>query len=168
MPVPVAWIVGLLTALEPKAPWSDTYEKTAEAIARVAEADPLFAVEERGHERTASLLVAIAWYESRLKPNARSKNGRWYCLYQLDRSSLDDPQKALVDPEVCTRAAVRAIRRSMTACSTRPLEERLAFYASGRCDRGNVVSRQRFHLAKRLLKQHPLPEPAHAIDAGAK
>ena len=160
MSVPVAWVVGLLAALEPKAPWSHTYEKTAEAIARVSESEPLFAPEEKGEERTAALLVSIAWYESRLKPNAKSANGRWYCLYQLGKAYLPDAEKSLTDPEMCTRAAVKVLRKSLDLCKTRPLEERLANYVSGACNRGGVESRYRFHLARKLLKEHPLPLPS--------
>jgi hypothetical protein len=160
MSIPVSWVVGLLAALEPTAPWANTYEKTAEAIARVSESEPLFAVEDKGEERTATLLVAIAWYESRLKPSAKSKNGKWYCLYQIDKQYLPDPQKALTDPEVCTRAAVKILRKSIQLCSARPLEERLAIFMSGQCDRGLPDSRYRMFLAKKLMKEHPMPEPS--------
>ncbi|MCW5836843.1 MAG: transglycosylase SLT domain-containing protein [Labilithrix sp.] len=160
MSVPVAWVVGLLAALEPKAPWSDTYEKTAEAIARVSESEPLFAADDRGEERTATLLVAIAWYESRLKPSARSKNGRWYCLYQLDKSYLPNAEKALSDPEMCTRAAVKILRKSLAMCKARPPNERLAAFMSGQCDRGGAESRYRMFLANKLLREHPMPPPS--------
>ena len=165
MSIPVSWVVGLLAALEPSAPWSNTYEKTAEAIARVSESEPLFPVEERGEERTATLLVAIAWYESRLKPSAMSKNGRWYCLYQLDKSYLPDAKKALSDPEMCTRAAVKILRKSLSMCKSRAPDERLAAFMSGQCDRGGVQSRYRMFLAKKLLKEHPLPPPAGGSSA---
>ena len=160
MSIPVSWVVGLLAALEPTAPWSNTYGKTAEAIARVSESEPLFAVDDHGEERTATLLVAIAWYESRLKPSAKSKNGRWYCLYQLDRSYLPDAEKSLSDPEMCTRSAVKILRKSLEMCKARPLDERLAAFMSGQCDRGGAESRYRMFLAKKLLKEHPLPPPA--------
>jgi Transglycosylase SLT domain len=159
MSVPASWVMGLLAALEPSAPWSNTYEKTAEAIARVSESEPLFAVDDNGEERTASLLVAIAWYESRLNPAARSKNGPWYCLYQLDKSYLPDAQKSLSDQEMCTRAAVKILRKSLAMCKARPLDERLAAFMSGQCDRGGVQSRHRMFLAKKLLKEHPTPPP---------
>lgn len=165
MSIPVAWVVGLLAALEPTAPWSHTYEKTAEAIARVSESEPLFAPEDGGVERTAALLVAVAWYESRLKPNARSSNGKWYCLYQLDRTHLPDAQRSLTDPVVCTRAAVQALRTSLELCKARPLEERLASFMSGKCGRGGVQSRQRFFLAKKLLAKHPLTPPGEPTNA---
>lgn len=155
MTVPVAWVVGLLVALEPSAPWRPTFEKTAEAIARVSESEPLF--DDRGEERTAALLVSIAWYESRLKPNARSRNGQWYCLYQVDKRHLPEPEKALEDPEMCTRAAVKIIRSSLQACAKHPAEERLAQFMSGSCDRGATDSRYRSFLASKLLREHPLP-----------
>ncbi len=159
MSVPVAWVVGLLAALEPTAPWSDTYEKTAEAIARASESEPLFAPEDRGEERTASLLVSMAWYESRLKPNAKSRNGKWYCLFQLGKGYLPNAEKSLTDTEMCTRAALKQIRRSFDLCKKRAVEERLASYMSGQCDRGGAESRSRFYLANKLLKEHPMPLP---------
>ena len=152
-------MVSLLAALEPSAPWSDSYEKTAEAIARVAESDPLWAVEDKG-ERTASILVALAWFESRLKPNAKSKNGQWYCLYQIDKKYLSEPAKALTDPETCTRAAMKLLKASVQKCASRAPEERLAIFMSGVCDCGGTESRHRMHLAKKLLKEHPVPPPS--------
>jgi hypothetical protein len=157
MSVPVAWVVGLMVALEPQAPWRPTFEKTAEAIARVAESDPLFDDKEKGEERTAALLVSIAWYESRLKPNAKSANGQWFCLYQVDKRHLPDPQKALDDPEVCTRAAIKIIKGSLAKCASHPEGERLAFFMSGSCDRGLPDSRYRTFLAAKLLREHPVP-----------
>lgn len=161
MSVPVAWVVGLITALEPSAPWRGTYERTAEAIARVAESEPLFEDDKDGRdkaeERTAALLVSVAWYESRLRPDARSKNGKWLCLFQIDKRHLDDPQKALTDPEVCTRVAVGMLRQSMKVCRARPANERLAFFMSGTCDRGLAESRYRMFLGSKLLRDHPVP-----------
>lgn len=160
MSVPVTWVVALLTALEPAAPWSDTFEKTAEAIARVSSTEPLFPVDARGEERTATLLVSLAWYESRFKPSAKSKNGRWYCLYQVDKGHFADPEKALSDPELCTRTAVRLLRESLNRCKARAPDDRLAAYTSGQCDRGGPESRYRMFLAKKLLKDHPMPAPS--------
>jgi hypothetical protein len=155
MSVPVHWVVSLMVALEPSAPWRATYEKSAEAIARVAESDPLWA--DRGEERTAALLVAVAWYESRLKPTAKSKDGQFVCLFQVDKRHLADPQKALDDPEVCARAAIKILRSSLDKCAKRPLEDRLAQFMSGSCDKGIVDSRYRMFLAGKILKEHPFP-----------
>jgi hypothetical protein len=158
MSVPVAWVVGLMVALEPSAPWRGTYEKTAEAIARVSESDPLF--EDKGEERTATLLVALAWYESRFKANVKSSNNQWYCLFQIDKRHLPDPQKALDDPEVCTRAAVKILKASFEMCKRSKPEDRLAAFVSGACDKGLPESRYRMFLANKLLKEHPMPVPA--------
>jgi hypothetical protein len=153
MSVPVQWIVGLMVGLEPSAPWRDTFERSAEAIARVSESEPVF--EERGEERTAALLVAIAWYESRFKPTARSKDGQFLCLFQVDKQRLPDPQKALADPEVCARAAIKIVRASLQRCARSPADDRLAMFTSGACDRGVLDSRYRMFLAGKLLREHP-------------
>jgi len=155
MSVPVAWVVGLLASQEPQAPWRGTYGKTAEAIARVAETEPVF--DQRGEERTAALLVAIAWYESRFKPNAVSANKQYVCLFQIDKRHLSDPDKALVDQEVCARAAIKIIRASFQKCASKPENDRLAIFMSGACDRGVPESRYRMLLAQKLLKEHPMP-----------
>src|SRR4051794_16903431 len=152
MSVPFQWVVGLMVALEPSAPWRGTYEKSAEAIARVAESEPLF--DDHGEERTASLLVAIAWYESRLKPTAKSKDGQFVCLYQVDKRHLPDPQKALDDPEVCTRAAIKIVRQSLHNCASHPADDRLAQFMSGTCDKGVADSRYRMFLGGKLLREH--------------
>jgi hypothetical protein len=162
MTVPVAWVVSLLVALEPSAPWASTYEKTAEAIANAATSDPLYAREADGEARTAALLVSLAWYESRFKPDAVSKDKRTLCLYQLDKSYFGEPQKALGDPDLCTRTALTVVRRSLEACRARAPEDRLAFFVSGHCDRGGPDSRYRMFLAKKVLKEHPMPPPPPA------
>ncbi len=156
MGLPAAWVVGMMMALEPSAPWRPTYERTADAIVKVVDAEPLF---EGDPSRSAALLVSVAWHESRLKPDAVSKNGLWLCLYQVDKRHLADPKKALEDPEVCTRAAMKILRASLKACAARPVDERLAFFMSGKCDRGLPESRYRMFMAKKLLEKHPLPPP---------
>ncbi len=166
MSVSASWIVGLMMALEPRAPWQSTFEKTAEAIARVAESEPLF--EDRGEERTAALLVSLAWHESHLKPDAKSRNGQWLCLYQIHRKHLADPKLTLADPEVCTREAVALLRASIQGCARRPPGERLAMFVSGTCEKGLAQSRQRIALANRLLRDHPLPAPAGGGTARAR
>jgi hypothetical protein len=155
MSVPVEWVVGLLVALEPQAPWRPTYGKTAEAIARVAETEPVF--EDRGEERTAALLVAIAWYESRFKPNAVSANKQYVCLFQIDKRHLADPDKALTDQETCARAAIKIIKGSLAKCAAKPEAERLAIFMSGSCDKGIPDSKYRMFLAQKLVKEHPMP-----------
>ena len=61
-----SWIISIMIALQPVAitPWASTYATTADAIARAASAEPLFAGES-GPARTAALLISVSWYESR-------------------------------------------------------------------------------------------------------
>lgn len=155
MSLPVPWIVSLMVALEPSSPHRATFERSAEAIARAAASDPLF--DEAGEARTAALLVSIAWHESRLRPDAKSKNGQWLCLFQVDRRHLAEPKRALEDPDVCTRAAVKILKGSLAKCSKNAENERLAMFMSGACDKGLSSSRYRMFLAKKLLKDHPVP-----------
>jgi hypothetical protein len=155
MSVPVQWVVSLLVALQPQAPWRPTYEKTAEAIAKAAESDPVFDTD-HGDEKTAALLVAIAYHESRFKPDAKSANGQYYCLYQIDKRHLAEPDKALSDPEVCTLAALKIVRDSLAKCSKHPEGDRLAIFMSGSCDKGVDGSRYRVFLAQKLIKDHPV------------
>jgi hypothetical protein len=160
MSVSVTWVLGLMIALEPEAPWRGTYQKTAEAIAHIAEAEPLaFGAKDKDADpaRTAALLVAVAWAESHLRPNAKSRKGPYYCLYQLHRSHLPDPQQALDDPEVCTRAAMKLFRASFDKCNKQPVDERLAVFAASTCEKGVRQSRYRMYIAKKLLKEHPAP-----------
>lgn len=64
-----AWVLLLLTKLEPNAPWKDTYPATAAAFAESAVAHPLFSGEE-GPRKTAALYVGVSWYESTFNPKA--------------------------------------------------------------------------------------------------
>ena len=157
MSVPVSWVLGLMTALEPTAPWRDSYEATAIAIAKASEAEPLFGAE--SEERTAALLVAIAWYESRLKPDAKSADGQFMCLFQVDKRYFEAPETPLTDQAVCTQRAVSIIKKSLAKCSASPQDERLAAFASGTCDKGVAASRYRTFLGGKLLREHPVVHP---------
>ncbi len=82
------------------------------------------------------------------------------------RADADDPKKALDDPEVCTREAVKLLRISLRGCSKHPLDDRLAQFTSGRCDRGIDASRYRMFLASKLLREHPVPPPSEPANVG--
>lgn len=160
--------------LQPSAPWRPTYDRTAEAIAKVSEDDPLFDGPD-GDQRTAAALVSLAWHESRFRLDAVSGTGptRWMCLYQVQRENLTDPKLALKDAESCTRDAVRLMRISLTTCKELPPRERLAWYASGSCKRGTKASYARLWLADKLVRtvkrpeSDPPPAAPPARDAGA-
>lgn len=148
-----SWALAAMISLQPKAPWRSTYESTAEAIAKVSTAEPLF--DDNGPHRTAALLVSLAWHESRFKLDAASKN-QWFCLYQVGREHLGDVKAATHDAEVCTRAAVKLIRQSFETCKHLPKFEQLTMYVSGRCGHGTKSSYGRMWLGDRLVRRRPL------------
>ena len=154
-----AWILSLMIAMQPNAPWRDSYESTAQAIAKVvAEEEPLFAGE-MGREKTAAVLVSIAWFESTFDPHATGDHGRSHGLYQIQgKGELSDPVDA-------TRAALSLVRASFRVCRARTMDERLGWYAAGGndCERGLRESRHRLLKAKWLVKNHAPPAATMAV-----
>jgi len=159
-----AWILAAMIALQPAAPWRDTYEATAETLAMVALDAPLFAGDE-GPRKTASWFVAVAWFESRFDAKAKGdctkKDAKGaclspansLCLFQIGISNLASlgltAEEILSDPETCTRAARRMMKTSMAVCRGRPTDDLLGHYASGGGECGGLrESRHRVALAR--------------------
>jgi hypothetical protein len=160
-----------MVAAQPAAPWRDTYEGTAEALALVAADSPLFEGAE-GPRRTASWFVSVAWFESRFDPHAkgdcRTRDARGQCLsaphslclFQIGISNLPalglSQEEILSSPEACTRAARRMMKISLGVCRGRPLDERLGHYASGGDTCGGLrESRHRVNKAIWLFNRVP-------------
>jgi hypothetical protein len=149
-----AWLVALLLATLPVERTRLSEERyrevAADVDAVVRDAAPLFGGS-HGRERTAALLLAVAYMESGLRDdNVRGKAGEcglWQTMPVAGRC-----------PETRRDAAALALdmmRRSFTACRASPIDDRLAVYASGRCDRGLTESRARMQLARRWYAAHP-------------
>lgn len=150
-----AWILALMVAMQPTAPWRSTYDDTAKAIAQVvAEQEPLFAGE-LGREKTAAVLVSLAWFESTFKPGAVGDKGASHGLYQVQGHG------DLTDPIDATRAALGMVRASFRVCRAQPVNEWLGWYAGGGpdCTRGLRESRHRMARAIWLVKRYPPPAP---------
>lgn len=148
-----AWILAIMIAMQPTAPWRSTYEATARAITDVVtEQEPLFAGD-LGRERTAVLLVSVAWFESTFKPGAVGDKGASHGLYQVQGHG------DLTDPHDATRAALGMMRASFRVCRERPIVEALGWYAAGGndCDRGLRESRHRVARALWLFRRYPPP-----------
>lgn len=132
----IAWVLAAMTQAQPpaKTPWADTYATTAEALATVAEEEPLFDGKD-GARRTASWFVSVAWFESTFKPDAVGDKGQSVCLFQIGVSNLKGlgvtKNELLTDVAACTRAARRMMKASIGVCSKRPLEDWLGQYAAG-------------------------------------
>jgi hypothetical protein len=152
-----SWVMTLMLVLQPQAPWSDSFAATASAIDQVVrEERPLFGDDNEARAKTAALLVALAWAESRFKPNAIGRGGV-RGLYQVGgHGDQSDPVRA-------TRVALELIRESFRLCAARPVSERLAVYAGGgvSCNRASTdaLSKSRWRVTKglSLFMQHPPP-----------
>lgn len=142
----IPWVLAAMLQLQPSAPWLASYTETARGIAEGAEAEPVFAGDVR---RTIALDIAVAWFESRFRPDAVGDHGAAHGLYQVHA-----PLAATVKQQ--TIEANRMMRASFKVCSRRPLLERLGWYASGgaTCDRpgGLKASSHRMRLAERLFR----------------
>ena len=142
--VSAEWVLLMMLKAEPTSPIKHTFAKTALAIARAAERDPLFAGP-LAAERTAAQLVSVAWFESHFKPDAigdhdRRADGtkgepRSFCAMQIGKSNFAalgiTRAEILGDIDVCIDAGLRMMHISYAVCRGIPIEERLAHYAGG-------------------------------------
>jgi hypothetical protein len=166
----IAWILSLMIALQPRAPWRETYEDTAKAIASVVSEETALFAGKDGKEKSAALLVALAWAESRFDPKAVGDHGHSFGLYQIFHTNLPTPEgfaKAdiLGNQTNATKVAHRMLKQSMGICGKRPVEERLGWYASGdaACSKGLSESRFRVGLAFKVYKANPPKDTKDAI-----
>lgn len=150
----VRWAVAAMRKAEPKAPWADTYEATATAVALEAHANPVYPRAQDGVRRTMALVLGIAFYESNFRPDAegdcRKKDGGTIasvsgrckdstasslCLLQVSSGNLKGlgltREEILRDTRVCVRAGLRLVHVSMGVCRAKAYEDRLAQYAHG-------------------------------------
>lgn len=154
-----AWILTLMLALVPHAAWSDTYARTAHAIATAVEAEPPLFDGEHGREKTAALMVSVAFFEGTLNPRAIGKLGE-RGMFQAMPGKLAPEAFApgfLDDADTQARVAIRMLRESLHECRALPLDDRLAFYASGSCEKGHRESENRMQRAIYLVRKHPPP-----------
>lgn len=173
-----SWVLSLMLAVQPSAPWRATYESTAEAIAWEASASPAYGDE----YRTAAVLVSLAWFESTLQPDARGDctlHGapsscavagavpHSFCLMQIHESNLAGlhTTRAEVQSDVraCVRAGLSLVHTSLRVCRAAPVEERLRWYAGGGAacpenDDARRKAKHRFLRARALLAANPPPK----------
>lgn len=175
--VTAAWVLALMIGVHPKSPNVSTFPRSAEAIARVSNASPLFEGP-TGPEKTATALVALGEFESGLQPDAEgdcvdhktrlgvaSHLGRCpagssphsFCEFQINETNLPGfkttKAEIVSDIDVCTDIAIKLLHGSFTLCKGLPVDDRMANYASGRgvCA-GIVESRHRMKRAEWLFK----------------
>jgi hypothetical protein len=143
------WILALMLKVEPSSPFRATFDKTAAAIARASDASPLFGGD-HGGERTAALVVSVAWFEGRLNPRAEGDRTckRYdgerciergeptsFCTMQIAESNFPalGVTREIVQGSIdsCIDAGLRMMKSSFSVCRAKPLEHRLDWYATG-------------------------------------
>src|SRR4051812_47455969 len=128
-----AWVVAASTLLAP----TRQHDQLASAIvSRVEAEEPLFKGD-TDRRKTAALLVAIAFREGSLRPDAVGDHvgGKptSFCAFQIHlpwgAKTAEGWTGAdlLEDPEKCVATAIHMLRASMRMCPSSPL----AFYAAG-------------------------------------
>jgi hypothetical protein len=99
---------------------------------------------ERCEQRTAALLTAVAFRESRFEMSALGKAGD-SCAFQL----VAAPKAVRKDVKLCTSIAYDRLAASLKACGG------IQAYATGRCSLGNRIDADRKWLAGDLVKRIP-------------
>jgi len=165
--VTATWVLGIMYEMEPATPWIFTYGETADAIAEASNSDPLYKNDKEGAIRTASLLIALAWHESRFQPNVVGDHGRSLGLFQIQPPTAHVDGSLLLLPRSAALIAIDLIRSSFKACAKHPVKERMAWYAAGGhtcADDGEmprkavIASKSVVTIAEKLFKNHPSGE----------
>ena len=165
------WILSLMVALQPEAPWKDTYPATAAAINQVVSAQPsIFTDDHEGRAKIASVLVALPGPSRHSSQPRLARTASAAFTRSAEKRDASDPLKA-------SRVALDLVRESFRLCRARRVEERLAVYAAGGTSCKDppalALSKSRFRIWKALVlvKQHPPPPPPLDVeldvDAGA-
>lgn len=151
--VSAEWVLSLMLKVQSTHPKRETYEKTSVAIAQAASRDPLFSGQ-HGEEKTASLIVALGYFESGLMPDAEGdcvKDGKGiasvggrcptgakpqsFCFLQIHGTNFEGlgvtRAEVQSDIDVCIRIGLRLMHQSFLVCRSLPVEDRLRQYAGG-------------------------------------
>lgn len=162
----IAWILSLFHALAPHPACGDDCDRIARGIATASERDPLYKGP-LGAAQTASTLTAFAWHEARLQEKVVGDGRVSFGLFQIQRETASEvlgrpvTKEELLDVDTAAPIAITLLKKSRIVCARRPEDERFAWYAAGGngCkESGFAKSAHRALLAKRLLREHPLPK----------
>lgn len=144
------WLLALILTYRPDPNPADAarYASIAEDIAAVIDE-----IRPPQPESLALTTLAIAIHESGLRAEVDDGrvrgNGTDVCLMQI-RTNKRRADELAADRRECLRVGMRIARGSLSACSSSPWVDRLAAYASGRCDAGREASREIMGIRARL------------------
>lgn len=107
----------------------------------------------------------------RLSEASKSTKRTWYRIvldgayfsYAYGTDSGWGGEDLVADRTKCFRAGLHMVRKSFDVMASRPLEDRLSVYASGRPDLGLKASRRRMAKAVEWLTASPPPVQDHAV-----
>lgn len=144
---PLLFTISILSAMERIAPdqgLDDRYDIAAAILRSDAT------------ETEARWLVAMAYRESGFHSKAVGDGGASFCAFQVHLPGGRKTAEGWTGPELlespsrCLEAALRILRLSLRRCAHLPAEERLSFYARGRCEseQGRRISWDRFRLQR--------------------
>lgn len=154
----ITWVLAAASTLSP----GRSHEPLAEAIVEQAEGEAALFQGDDDRKKTSALLVAIAFRESSLRPDAVGDHvgGKptSFCAFQIHLpwgsktpEGWTGPDLA-TDPKKCVTTAMRMLRMSMRVCPSHPI----AWYAAGPAGcaspRAQRISRDRVALAQRLIR----------------
>ena len=157
MTLTTAFVLSLMFAAradagEGPAPWETQLPRIAEAIADECQSASLPG---GGPEWCAAVMVVLAHQESRFDVEAEHDHHQGLGLYGVHHATLG--RRVSDDAAGQTREALGLLEQSFAACASQPLDERLAWYASGYCGERLSLSRYRLHLAARVLRSALAP-----------
>ena len=145
-----AFVLSMMILAAPAAKHRDTFERTAEAIAKASNASPVIDGE-HGSEKTAALIVALGEFESGLRPSAagdcekaKTKSDGTcaegghptsFCMLQINQSNFAGlgvtKDELLTSIDACVATGLRMMRASFRICGKLPFEDRLRWYTAG-------------------------------------
>lgn len=177
-----AWVLALMQKAEPtyeQSPWRDTFASTATAIARAAERHPL-PLGDDSAERTAAMLVGVAFYESHFQPDAEGDRpkladgtrgrARSVCAMQIHETNFAAMKvtraELLGDIQRCIDTGLEMLHISFSVCRAKPLERRIAHYAGGGngCPtNGEATSKSEHRVRKALELFKAVPPPVREV-----
>jgi hypothetical protein len=137
--------------------------ETAAALLAVASLESGF---RRDVDRGEGRQRGPAWCLMQIELGSRGRNGKTPLRVVLDEGGYRlsrDASEGLGgedltrDRQSCFRVGLRLARRSLNACRSSPLFDRLAAYTSGSCDRGKAASRARLRRARAWVARSKPP-----------
>jgi hypothetical protein len=159
--VPANWVLAIMMKLVPAAPWMFSFGETSTAISQAANDDPLFAGED-GRHKTAAVLIALAYHESRFQPNVVGDSGHSFGLFQIQPPTAKVDASLLLLPRNAAYIAIDLIRTSFSVCRSQPQQEKLSWFAAGGngCKiEGRKASKIRMSLADKIFKENRPASP---------